>query len=475
MARTVNIEGKKAAYTLASILLVIAFLVGCVPPPAPPPPAPPPAPSPPSGQTAEPPPAPTPTPTPIPPTSTPTATPTPTPLDSCFLEAPAEVRPGDSITVRARLSRKGQYFLRIAKRFPTKEGTGAWFKNIGIASSDNNLIASWYFTMPYLEAGTYGLEILPEEGDRRKVILNQNLQVKKVVGTLPVSILPRSPGGLPEVVKQYITPSDPKVKAAVQDILSGEWRWAYDDFEALRQWVWAHVSCRSDKEIHGVSNYWQLPAETLELGTGDCEDFAILLCTLLRAYGVSADDVYVAIGCAKEGSGCHGYLLERYYRGTWRVLEPQAELISTLLVFNRDVFTDLTYEERYCFNDQDYFTGAPTLPPGTYEFEVGHSSWPVTRGASVVLQRQLSVAEQISGTVEWLQQYGDNPNIVYDWTLNVYDPDNDIVFTWSGTDKGFMFSFVPTEPGIYKIEILKRDYMPRCVRLTINPLDWRRR
>jgi len=76
-------------------------------------------------------------------------------------------------------------------------------------------------------------------------------------------------------VKQYITPNDPKVRAAVQDILSGYWRWVYDDFEALRQWVQAHVSYRSDKEIHGVSNYWQLPAETLELGTGDCEDFAI--------------------------------------------------------------------------------------------------------------------------------------------------------------------------------------------------------
>jgi len=266
---------------------------------------------------------------------------------------------------------------------------------------------------------------------------------------------------------RYITPNDPQVQAAVQDILSGEWRWAYDGFEALRQWVWAHVFYRFDSEIYG-KDYWQLPAETLALGTGDCEDFAILLCTLLRAYGVSADDVYVAVGCAEEGQGCHAYLLERYYRGIWTVLEPQAELISTLLVFNRDIFTDLMYEERYCFNDQDYFKGAPTLPPGTYEFEVGHSAWPVTRGASVEFQRQLEAGEIVAGSVEWLKDY----RIAYDWDLNIYGPEGDPVPSWSGTNRAFSFSFIAARTGLYRIEILKRDYMPRCARLTVNPTDW---
>ncbi|MBA7540555.1 hypothetical protein ES705_32854 [subsurface metagenome] len=70
----------------------------------------------------------------------------------------------------------------------------------------------------------------------------------------------------------YITPDDPEVKAALNDILSGEWRWAYNDFNTLREWVATHVSYKSDQYAHGVTDYWQLPSETLKLGTGDCED-----------------------------------------------------------------------------------------------------------------------------------------------------------------------------------------------------------
>jgi hypothetical protein len=303
--------------------------------------------------------------------------------------------------------------------------------------------------------------------------ITQHLKIRELTGRLPISVLPRSPSQS-EIMKQYITPSDPKIQAVVQDILSGSWRWAYDDFEALRQWVWAHVSYRSDSEIHGSSDYWQLPAETLELGTGDCEDYAILLCTLLRAYGVPADQVYVALGCSNSGS-CHAYLLERYYTGIWRVVEPQAELCTTLLFFDSDLYTDLAFKERYCFNDQNYVQGVPSLPTGTYEFEVGNSAWPVTEGAHVRFDRQLPSNELVTGSMEWPKVAGKDQSIVYDWSLNVYDPLGKSVYTWSGIDLRHDFSFMAVSPGIYTVEILKRDYMPRCGRLTINPLGWEQR
>ena len=41
----------------------------------------------------------------------------------------------------------------------------------------------------------------------------------------------------------------------------------------------------------GKRNYWQLPSTTLKLGTGDCEDQAILLTSLLRSLRLPRDNV----------------------------------------------------------------------------------------------------------------------------------------------------------------------------------------
>ncbi len=288
----------------------------------------------------------------------------------------------------------------------------------------------------------------------------------------PLITLPKSPLGQPEIMKYYITPDDPEVKVALNDILSGEWRWAYNDFNALREWVSLHVSYKSDQNVHGVRDYWQLPSETLKLGTGDCEDFAILLCSLLRANEVPADQVYVAVGVSKDNT-YHAYLVEKWYRGVWRVIEPEWGALSGL--FLMDWLTSVSYEGKYCFNDEYYFTGAPSLPAGVYEFEVDYSLYPLTRGAPVEFQRYLNAGEKVTGSVEWLADRGwakENYRIVNNWSLYVYAPDGSTAFTWSGTDLEHTFSFTPTTSGTYKIEILKRDYMARCARLTINPSDW---
>lgn len=98
-----------------------------------------------------------------------------------------------------------------------------------------------------------------------------------------------------------------------------------DGFDAVRDWVAANIEYRTDEEQWGVAEYWQTPEETLSLLTGDCEDFAILLCTLLRAYGISAEQIYVAVGVDDDGYG-HAFLIENWYLdGEWRAIEPQAE------------------------------------------------------------------------------------------------------------------------------------------------------
>lgn len=127
-------------------------------------------------------------------------------------------------------------------------------------------------------------------------------------------------------LKAYITPNSTLVLDCLQDILGDPpYELTNTGFDAIRDWVAVNIDYVSDEERWGVLEYWQTPEETLSLHTGDCEDFAILLCTLLRAYGISEVHIYVAVGIDNEGYG-HAFLIEDWYLdGEWRAIEPQAE------------------------------------------------------------------------------------------------------------------------------------------------------
>ena len=126
--------------------------------------------------------------------------------------------------------------------------------------------------------------------------------------------------------KALITPECQLVKDCLQDILGvPPYELSQVGFDNIRDWVAINIYYMSDEEQWGIDDYWQTPEETLSLDTGDCEDFAILLCTLLRAYGIDAERVYVAIGVDDKGYG-HAFLIEDWYiGGEWRVIEPQVE------------------------------------------------------------------------------------------------------------------------------------------------------
>ncbi len=108
------------------------------------------------------------------------------------------------------------------------------------------------------------------------------------------------------------------------------------------------------------------------------------------------------------------------------------------------------------------------LAPGIYEIEVGNSLYPKSRGASIGFQRYLNSGEGVTGSLEW---QGNDP-VRYKWSLYVYAPDGSTTLSWSGADLQQQFCFTPTEPGTYKLEILKRDFPSRGARLTVDPPDW---
>lgn len=124
--------------------------------------------------------------------------------------------------------------------------------------------------------------------------------------------------------KSYITPECPSVKEALRDIL-GEHPYEISQagFDDIRDWVADNIEYKSDEELGG-DDYWQTPEETLSCYTGDCEDFSTLLCSLLRAYGIDAEQVYVALGVNGDEEG-HAFLIEDWnHDGEWQRIEAQA-------------------------------------------------------------------------------------------------------------------------------------------------------
>ena len=161
--------------------------------------------------------------------------------------------------------------------------------------------------------------------------------------------------------KSYITPECQSIKDALQDIISDPpYEFSQTGFDDIRDWVAINIDYMSDEERWG-EDYWQTSEETLSYSTGDCEDFSVLLCSLLRAYGIDAERVYVALGVddGSEEPG-HAFLIEDWNNdGEWRRIESQApaQLSSWHSWFglpNTDSRLD-KYEITAAFNDLYYY------------------------------------------------------------------------------------------------------------------------
>ena len=158
--------------------------------------------------------------------------------------------------------------------------------------------------------------------------------------------LPRQPSW--GMSKLFITPNEEYVQSAYNEIMDG---FVLVHWFAIRDWVGGNIGYVNDYDSHGVSEFWQLGRETLEMRTGDCEDFAILLCSLLRADGWSADGVYVVVGQNEVGD-YHAWVKIKIPLTTlWYNIEPQLDGWNTLL---GDFAALHGYTAVYNFNDQ-YF------------------------------------------------------------------------------------------------------------------------
>jgi predicted transglutaminase-like cysteine proteinase len=160
--------------------------------------------------------------------------------------------------------------------------------------------------------------------------------------------VPRTFSDDPERVKLFVTPREPSLVVLKNEVLKDALL-KVKDWIALRNWVGDNIQYQYDEDVYGVREYWQFGKETISLKTGDCEDFAILLCSLFRAAGYSADDVYVVIG--KNAEGYHAWVKINLDTIGWYNLEPQENGWAT---FVGDFLTLSDYQALYQFNDQQF-------------------------------------------------------------------------------------------------------------------------
>jgi len=127
-----------------------------------------------------------------------------------------------------------------------------------------------------------------------------------------------------DILRLYITPDHPKVIALRNQIVQN----SLIHWKSIRDWVGNNIKYEYDSNQFGKTEYWLLPWETIEKGQGDCEDQAILLCSLLRADGWDSDEVYVVCGLVNNGEAGHAWvclkLTELLGKELWINLEPTA-------------------------------------------------------------------------------------------------------------------------------------------------------
>jgi predicted transglutaminase-like cysteine proteinase len=65
--------------------------------------------------------------------------------------------------------------------------------------------------------------------------------------------------------------------------------------EGVNHWVNQRLRFADDMLVYGTADRWATAQESLGVGRGDCEDFAIAKMQLLRTLGVPAKDLYLTI------------------------------------------------------------------------------------------------------------------------------------------------------------------------------------
>lgn len=86
-----------------------------------------------------------------------------------------------------------------------------------------------------------------------------------------------------------------------------------EKLQYVNRFFHSHIRYRTDQELHGQEDYWTTPFETLALGQGDCEDYAIGKYMTLLLAGVQPDKLRLIYVRARIGQKTQAHMVLGYY------------------------------------------------------------------------------------------------------------------------------------------------------------------
>ncbi len=89
------------------------------------------------------------------------------------------------------------------------------------------------------------------------------------------------------------------------------------------------LTYKIDQLQWNTGDYWQTPGESITLGTGDCEDYAILKAYLALKAGFTLDNLSVLTGVLAPNNQPHAVLVVRD-ESTFYVLDNRSPLVMTV-------------------------------------------------------------------------------------------------------------------------------------------------
>ena len=163
----------------------------------------------------------------------------------------------------------------------------------------------------------------------------------------------------------FITPQDFEVKSLVNTITAG-WSNTSDDNEFLADigklynWVLTNIEYRYDglspklpttprNNIDYLENMWQFANETINLKKGDCEDQAILLCSMIKCYNNELINTHCI--CISSSTANHLGVQIQFNKSTLAIFDPVGNYCtknSYGLIAYKDINTEINNWLDYC-------------------------------------------------------------------------------------------------------------------------------